>query len=103
MAQPHAGTLTIEFGPNEFRAEAYKRAAYVMMDRVTCSIRTSDLRTICELELLSAAPSSNIVRDFRREVLDQDLRISIETQTEPMRNLILGLAFSRVGRDDEIS
>ena len=103
MAQPSSGTLTIEFGPNEFQAEAYKRAAYVMMDKVTCSIKTSDLGTICELEVLTSTSSSNIVRDFRREVLDQDLRISIETQTEPMRNLILGLAFSRVGRDDEIS
>lgn len=102
MAQQEAAIVSIEFGPNEFRAEAYKRAAYVMMDKVACSIRTSDLGTVCELELLSEAPSHLIVRDFRREVLDQDLRISIEAQTEPMRNLILGLAFSRVGRDDEV-
>jgi len=39
-------------------------------------------------------------RDFRRELLDQDLRINLEARTEPIRTAILGLAFSRTGLQD---
>ena len=36
-------------------------------------------------------------RELRAEVLDQDLRASIARETEPVRNAILALAFSRTG------
>ena len=38
---------------------------------------------------------------FRREVLDQNLRLAIEAETEPLRTAILGLAFSRTGLQGE--
>jgi len=39
-------------------------------------------------------------RDLRREVVDHDLRISIEQRTSPYRDAILGLAFSKTGLQD---
>ncbi|MDA3876658.1 MAG: hypothetical protein PF483_06175 [Halothiobacillus sp.] len=37
------------------------------------------------------------VQEFKKNVLDYQLRLKIKLETEPVRNLILGLAFSRTG------
>lgn len=102
MALEHESAMVIEFACDEHPIEAYKRAAYTLMNRVTCSVQPNEQGVRCVLEPVSKEPPDGLIRDFRREVLDQDLRISIESKTENLRNLILGLAFSRVGRDDEI-
>ena len=38
-----------------------------------------------------------IVAAFKNEVLDQDLRLIIAKETEPMRNAILAFALSKTG------
>jgi His-Xaa-Ser system protein HxsD len=38
-----------------------------------------------------------MVANFKRELLDQQLRLQIKKETEPARNLILAYAFSRTG------
>lgn len=81
-----------------FSVEAVKRAAYVMMPRASIELAVSNDSITCDLTAASAdADLDQLERDFRREVLDQDLRISISAQTEPLRNAILGLAFSQTG------
>ena len=37
---------------------------------------------------------------MRSEVIDQSLRLRIARETEPLRNLIFALAFSRTGLSD---
>jgi His-Xaa-Ser system protein HxsD len=37
------------------------------------------------------------VESFKKEVLDQDLRLKLKAETEPIRNLILAHAFSKTG------
>jgi hypothetical protein len=61
------------------------------------NIERLDARTRCVLTPAAGQDPATLEVDFRREVLDQDLRISTERDTEGVRNLILGLAFSRVG------
>lgn len=81
-----------------FSLEAVKRSAYVMMARASIELSVSNDSITCDLTALSAdANLDQLDRDFRREVLDQDLRISISAQTGPLRNAILGLAFSQTG------
>jgi len=41
--------------------------------------------------------NQNILADFKKEILDQNLRLKIKRETEPMRNLILGYVFSKTG------
>ena len=36
-----------------------------------------------------------LINDFKTEVLDQDLRLAISKETEPVRNLILANVFSK--------
>ena len=71
-----------------------KRATVVFEDGSEgLTLIVSPLEPSADLELLE--------RDFRRELLDQDLRMNLEARTEPIRTAILGLAFSRTGLQNE--
>ena len=55
---------------------------------------------VCTLRANTGARNftlSDAERDFRTEVLDQDLRAQIAKETEPLRNLVLSLAFTKTG------
>lgn len=93
------GASVIKFAADVHSLDAVKRAAYALMARTTVSIETSDSELRCTLEVPAGENLESLVRDFRREVLDQDLRIEIEAKTEPLRNMILGLAFSRISQN----
>lgn len=84
-----------------FSVDAVKRAAYSLMARYDVSIVLSSDEIICTIAAASEnTPMAAAERDFRREVVDQDLRILIEQRTENYRDTILGLAFSRTGLQD---
>lgn len=93
-----AGPLVVVFPADLYDLEAFKRAAYVLMARATVSIEKQGSEILCYI-----APEARdcdrlvLERDFRREVLDQDLRMVIESKTQMMRDTILGLTFSRSG------
>ena len=90
--------LEVSFPLSMFSLEAIKRAAYALMARATVEFETTPAKVRCILVPTSLVEEPEALeRDFRREIVDQDLRISIEAQTEPMRNAILGLTFSRTG------
>jgi His-Xaa-Ser system protein HxsD len=91
--------IVVDFADGLYSPEAFKRAAYSLMAVATVVIEQKGDRVICLLTPVVATDATKLEVDFRREVLDQDLRISTERETEGVRNLILGLAFSRVGGD----
>jgi His-Xaa-Ser system protein HxsD len=37
------------------------------------------------------------LQDFKRELIDQELRMKIKSETEAVRNLVLAYTFSRTG------
>ena len=85
----------------DFSMEAVKRATYTLMAQLDVTIETTPETIRCTLRPARLeADMSAAARDFRREVIDQDLRISIEQRTEAYRNTILGLAFSKTGLQD---
>lgn len=84
-----------------FSMEGVKRAAYMLMARLDVIIENTPDGVRCTLTPAKAdIDMATAERDFRREVLDQDLRISIEQRTESYRDAILGLAFSKTGLQD---
>jgi His-Xaa-Ser system protein HxsD len=96
-----APAIEVAFPIEGFGIEAVKRAAYMLMARVQIDFVLADKRIVCTLTPVTAAVDLQAAeRDFRREVLDQDLRLSMEAQTSAMRDVILGLAFSRTGLQD---
>lgn len=85
-----------------FTVEAAKRAAYSFMKRATVDFQEgNDGLSIVISPLEPGGDVASLERDFRRELLDQDLRIGLEARTEPIRTAILGLAFSRTGLQDD--
>lgn len=93
--------VVVDLPSSNFSFEAAKRAAYTLMARVSVSFSETSDAIRCELSpAVSGVDMQLAERDFRREVLDQDLRISIEQRTGPYRNAILGLAFSKTGLQD---
>ncbi|WP_198405317.1 His-Xaa-Ser system protein HxsD [Ralstonia solanacearum] len=82
-----------------YRLEAVQKAAYRFIDRVTVLISQEGDKLVCEMTLIkgSGDPSEALLGDFKRELLDQELRLQIKEETAPARDLILAYAFSRTG------
>ena len=79
--------------------EVVQKASYRFIDRLTILISKASGQLICEIEpvLGAEAQLDEHVANFKRELLDQQLRKQIKDETEPARNLILAYAFSRSG------
>lgn len=93
-----AASFDVAFPLSMYSLDALKRAAYVMMHRISVKFEISNERVRCTISPTSDREDLSILeRDFLREVNDHDLRISIEAQTEQTRTAILGLTFSRTG------
>lgn len=95
---PDAISTEVALPLSVYSVEAVKRAAYAFMARAVCDIQVNNFEVVCQLTATSTGENIEMLaRDFKREVLDHDLRISIEQQTEPVRNAILGFTFSKTG------
>lgn len=88
----------LELDASVYRLEAVQKAAYRFIDRLTVLISQHSGSIVCDIgPVKSAALLEPILADFKRELLDQQLRLQIKEETEPVRNLILAYAFSRSG------
>lgn len=89
--------VVVEFDCSSQSLDALRAAAYRLIGTATCRIERVQDRWLCSLE----APSDRVrgfdhkpIRDhFLNLVADENVRESIATRTEPVRNLILALAF----------
>lgn len=93
-----AASFDVAFSLSMYSLDAFKRAAYAMMHRVSVKFDVTNDQVLCSIMPLTDKEDRLILeRDFLREVNDHELRISIEAQTEQTRTAILGLTFSRTG------
>lgn len=77
-----------------------KKASYKFIDVFSAEIRTDGSAVTCDLLFDTQRTEEDIesiVSDFRKEVLDQDLREKLKKETEQVRNVILAHAFSKTG------
>jgi len=89
--------LKLEFDANVYRIETIKKAAYVYINRFSVNISIREAVILCAVnfpEKTSAETKKELLDDFQKEVLDQDLRDQIADETASYRNAILALAFS---------
>ena len=88
-----------------YSVEAVKKAAYKFADRTSIIINPGPDSTISLVFNFAGRYANNdpkqVIADFYNELLDQDLRERIKTETEPLRNLILAHAFSRTSLADK--
>jgi His-Xaa-Ser system protein HxsD len=80
--------------------ESAQKAAYRSINHFTINIQTSDTHLNCKLISntgVSDEAFDYAVQEFRKNILDEELRLKLKKETEPVRNLILGIAFSKTG------
>tara|TARA_B100000315_G_scaffold5060_2_gene5105 strand:- start:40 stop:330 length:291 start_codon:yes stop_codon:yes gene_type:complete len=82
-----------------YSVEAVEKAAYRFIDRFAATISHEGQNILLDLSFNGNNTATNklILSDFKKELLDQNLRLKIKTETEPTRNLILSYAFSKSG------
>ena len=99
-AEEESRQTLLRFDNRVFSLPAIKKAAYKYINSFTADINLEGDEIVCALTFTSPADeelSSRLIGDSKKEVLDQDLREQIKTETEPIRNLIFALAFSKTG------
>ncbi len=92
--------IDVTFDLAVFSLDVVKTACYKFLDRFTSDIELCDGKIICHLAFdgnFSEDAAMASVDNLKKEVLDQDLRLKLKTETEPIRNLILAHAFSNTG------
>jgi len=79
--------------------EGVQAAAYRFIDRIAVLVSQKAGHIVCDITIDDAyvEQTDALIADFQKELLDQQLRIQIKEETEPTRNLILSLAFSKTG------
>ncbi len=83
-----------------YSVEAVQKAAYRSINYLNAEITLQDAKICCCL-----SPNAGIteeafahgVEEFKKDVLDYHLRIKLKAESEPLRNLILAIAFSKTG------
>ena len=93
-----AGEITLAFDQATVDLDALQRSAYAVAAEMTVDIRVSGTDYACTLfPRRPDAAADELRHRFRAEVNDQILRARIAKETEPLRNLVFALAFSRTG------
>jgi His-Xaa-Ser system protein HxsD len=91
--------MKLEIDEKIYSLEAVQKSAYRFIDRLTILITTVDGKVICDIDPVEGTEDQKDknIANFKRELLDQQLRKQIKEETESARNLILAYAFSRSG------
>lgn len=96
--------IALAFPANVYPLDVVKKAAYrfsaafsfeFALDEDSIAVRLFPIAEMSEQD------RTDFVHRFRTEVLDQDLRATIASETEAVRNAVLAYAFSRTGLQNE--
>jgi His-Xaa-Ser system protein HxsD len=97
--------LVVEFDRSTQSLGALREAAYRLIGEASCQIESAAERYRCRLipkEGGAAAPSEALLRrKFLDLVTDENLREKISAETNPVRDVILALAFGSLARKGE--
>lgn len=92
--------VVLNFPSSIYEAESVQKAAYKMMNYFTLDLLPSTENLICKLTSnkgISDELFAHAIEEFKKEVLDQQLRLKLKAETESIRNLILAITFSKTG------
>lgn len=93
-------STSTEFAAEVFDLNSIKKAAYRICDIAAVDIEPREGKILCTLRFhqpQKRAEAERTVNDFKIEVLDQNLRSVVTSETEAVRNAILAYAFSKTG------
>jgi His-Xaa-Ser system protein HxsD len=87
-----------------FSAELTKKAAYKFSHSCSVAFELSGNKLSCLFVFIDSATdqlAEVTLANFRKELVDQDLRQIVRAETTHVRNLILAHTFSRTGLGDD--
>lgn len=90
--------VRLTFDVQAYGVEALQKAAYRGLNYFTVDMAVAEGSHECSLVPNSGVSDeefAHAVEEFRKDALDYQLRLKLSAETEPVRNLILGIAFSR--------
>jgi His-Xaa-Ser system protein HxsD len=90
--------IVIEFGSSQ-SIGALKEAAYRLIGEASCLIDTVGDRHMCRLMPKRVQADEAIRSRFLDLVTDENLREKVATQTAPLRDVIVALAFGALARE----
>ena len=93
----------LRFSSEVYSLDTVKKAAYRFSATCSFEFAVSGTDIVCNLipnAAIAESETQALYAAFRNEVLDQDLRARIASETAPLRNAILALAFSKTGLQD---
>jgi His-Xaa-Ser system protein HxsD len=101
MADP----ITVEFSEGVQSLDALHAAAYRMLDVATCRIERTPDKLLCHLSLRDGVKLDGpaLRTRFIETVTDEALRERLSHRVEPVRNLILSLAFGALAAQPDKS
>jgi len=90
-----ADVITVEFDANVHTLDTLNAAAYRLIDAASCQIERGSGKFICHLMPKQGIKTDNesLRLRFIDCVTDESVRERLATKVEPVRNLILSLAF----------
>lgn len=96
-------SVALNFETGLYEVEDVQKASYRLVRFLTVNIQTSSAGILCVLQAnhdVTDADFDVAVEEFKKELLDQRLRSRVFRETAAVRNLILGVAFSKTGLQD---
>lgn len=95
---PAASPFQLSWSKQTTPLEAIERALYALADQLTGVVSASADAWDAEVHPRSAnADQAALAHRIRQEVNDHTLRLRIAERTDPIRNLVFAMAFSRSG------
>jgi His-Xaa-Ser system protein HxsD len=88
------------FDERLYDASVLQKAAYRSMNSLMVDIAINEGQFICDLFSNIGVDESSFlsaVQEFKKDVLDYQIRHQLSSETQAIKNLILGLAFSKTG------
>ena len=93
-------SLSLTFDSAVYSLNAVKSAAFRLLRSFTTDISVVGGQIHCVLTFVSPVKeqvAERLALEFKKEILDQDLRERLKVETEAVRNVILAHAFSKTG------
>jgi His-Xaa-Ser system protein HxsD len=93
--------FTVDFDAGTQSLSALRGAAYRLLGMAACQIEQTGTRYVCRLTPTAQIDSDAVRLRFLNLVTDENTRESLRARTEPVRNLILSLAFGSLAAQSE--
>jgi His-Xaa-Ser system protein HxsD len=96
-----AAGISVDFDAATQSLAALNSAAYRLVGAAFCQIDKIGARYICRLIPTGQLDSENLRSRFLDLVTDENVREGLRARTEPVRNLILSLAFGSLASQSQ--